>query len=165
MHWTGSGFTLIELLVVIAIAGVLTAIAVPSLTKMMANARVRSTAQAFHSSMLKARSEALKRNTTVTIRRDGGSWSNGWQVVDEGPDPDVVLESSVPASRVSLTEESDPALTSIAYLRSGRLSATATAPFMRIADEGNRAQDRCVQVDLSGRPAVIVEDAATDDDC
>lgn len=151
-----AGFTLVELLVVISVVAVLAAIAVPAYTQLIANNRVRSTAQSFQAALMKARSEALKRNTSITVLRAGASWSAGWEIADTAPDPDLVIEQGRPAARVTLTEENG--LTSIQYASSGRLSTAGAAVSMRLEDVGGKATDRCVLVDLTGRPSI-------DDDC
>lgn len=151
-----AGFSLIELVVVVAVVAVLATIAVPSYTQLIANNRVRSTAQSFQAALMKARSEALKRNTSITVRRAGASWSAGWEIADTAPDPDLVIEQGRPAARVTLTEASN--LTSIQYASSGRLSTAGAAVSMRLEDVGGKASDRCVSVDLTGRPSI-------DDDC
>ncbi|MDE2401590.1 MAG: GspH/FimT family pseudopilin [Burkholderiales bacterium] len=59
------GFSIIEIAVTLAMLGVLMATAMPSFGIWMANARIRSTAEGIHSGLQKARSEAVRRNTSV----------------------------------------------------------------------------------------------------
>lgn len=104
-----TGFTLVELMITIAIISVLLVVGLPSLkTFMQGNQLVASTNElisAFHV----ARSEAIKRNNTVTIceSTDGtsctttGNWNNGWIVfVDGSLDLAAVPPVVVPADRV-----------------------------------------------------------------
>jgi type IV fimbrial biogenesis protein FimT len=100
-----------------------------------------------------ARSQAITRNTNVTITPSGGTWTNGWTIsyVDGG------------GSTVTLrNQEAIPAITingpaSVVYRGSGRLNA-ASAPQFQLTASGASVVPRCVTVDLSGRP---VSKAAT----
>lgn len=76
------GFTLIEALVVIAIAGILAALAAPSMQQLSASMRAKSAAFDLISDLAYARSEALKRNTVVTMQPSTGTdWATGWQIL------------------------------------------------------------------------------------
>jgi type IV fimbrial biogenesis protein FimT len=94
------GFTLIELLVTIAIAAVLAGLAAPSFRDLMANNRLKSHTSALHTSLLQARSEAIKRNSRVVVCKslDGatcatsGDWQQGW-VVFADADNDAVVDA------------------------------------------------------------------------
>ena len=75
---SSDGFTLIELMVVMSILAVLASLAAPSMSKLIATQRLRSAAGDMHLALVKARSEAVKRNKDVTISAQGGSWAAGW---------------------------------------------------------------------------------------
>ena len=86
------GFTLIELLVTIAVAGIVVAIAVPSLTTFIQNTRQTSEANSLVMALDYARSEAIKEDANVEIcaSTDGatcsgdaapGGWGTGWIVL------------------------------------------------------------------------------------
>jgi type IV fimbrial biogenesis protein FimT len=80
------GFTLMELMVTITIAAILAGLAVPSFRELIANNRLKSHTSALHTTLLQARSEAIKRNGRVVLCKsaDGatcttaGGWQQGW---------------------------------------------------------------------------------------
>lgn len=80
------GFTLIELMVTIAISAILAGLAAPSFQDLIASNRLKSHASSLLSSLLLARSEAIKRNSRVVQCKsaDGatcttaGEWQQGW---------------------------------------------------------------------------------------
>lgn len=71
------GLTLIEMSITIAVAAILVALAVPSFKIMLANAQIRTAAQALHDGLQLARAEAIRRNERVIFAK--GSQS-GWSV-------------------------------------------------------------------------------------
>lgn len=82
-----NGFTLIELIITIAIAGILAGIGIPSFNQAIRNSRLTTSINRLVSAMQFARSEAIKRSKSVTVRKIGGTWSDGWTVfVDENGD-------------------------------------------------------------------------------
>lgn len=64
-----AGFTMVELLITIAIASILMAIAVPSFNQMVVSSRLTTQANEFVSAVSFARSEAIKRNATISLCR------------------------------------------------------------------------------------------------
>lgn len=75
------GFTLVELMVTVAITAILAAIAVPSFSRMIADNRVTTQANDLLTGISLARSEAVKRGTTVTMRPNGAAgYGTGWCV-------------------------------------------------------------------------------------
>src|ERR1041385_409197 len=74
------GFTLPELLIVVTVMGVMIAIGVPSFAEFIRNQRVKTASFEVFASLVFARSEAITRNTSVTLTPTGGNWGNGWTV-------------------------------------------------------------------------------------
>src|SRR6266496_792796 len=77
------GFTLVELVTVVTIVGILAAIAAPSFRDFIIQQRIRNAAFELMADLTFARSEAVKRNATVTMSKTG-SWTGGWTITDAG---------------------------------------------------------------------------------
>ncbi|OUS29271.1 hypothetical protein A9Q99_09165 [Gammaproteobacteria bacterium 45_16_T64] len=78
------GYTLLELLVAISIIAVLTSASYPSLIDTMNRNRVAASVNSFVGAISFARSEAIKRNDTVTMAASNSTtddeWGDGWSV-------------------------------------------------------------------------------------
>lgn len=155
----GRGFSLIEVMIVLAILGILISIAAPAFSEWVASQRVRDTATDLHSSLMRARSEAISRGTSVTITAVGGNLANGWYIADPNPtynpdlaNPTVFIEQhgAVPNATIS-------GATNISYTNVGRLSGVAIGIKVAIAGTG---LTRCVTIDVAGRPKTRVIAAA-----
>ena len=74
------GFTLIELMVTVAVMAIFSTLAAPEFRRLIAAQRVRAAASALNESLWLARSESIKRNTSVTFSFPNGSVSD-WDIV------------------------------------------------------------------------------------
>jgi type IV fimbrial biogenesis protein FimT len=137
-----NGFNLIELVVVIAIIGILSAIAVPSFTDTVSSMRTKAAASDLYMALIKARSEAVKRNTKVTLTIVDGK---GWKVYPSLA-ADSILESHTVSGDVSISDGS------VEYNSSGRVAANPS--FTVTATLGASTSKRCVAIGLSGLPSV-----------
>jgi type IV fimbrial biogenesis protein FimT len=147
------GFTTVELIIVIAIVAVIAAIAMPDLSNLLVNQRLRSAGTDLMSSLIVARSEAIKRNGPVEIRPSSGSdWAQGWVVnataSNEQIDKRNPLGNNVAVSLAPAT---------IAYQHNGRLTSAATNK-VQFSDSrsGSALSPRCLVIDPSGLPRLIV---------
>ena len=145
---TQGGFTITELMIVVAVASVLVAAALPSYNQFVRNQRVKTASFDLFSTLIQARSEAIVRNTSVTIAPTGGNWANGWTVTESGG---TTIRNESAIANITLTGP-----TSVVYNGSGRLTA-AVVPF-ELTATGSGITARCITLDLSGRP---VSKAAT----
>jgi len=140
-----AGFTLVEALVVMAIIGTLAALAAPSFNELIAGQRASNAAGSLHVALIKTRSEATKRNASVTLVPSAGGWKDGWQVLD--PRDSTALDSFPATTGLTI---SGPA--SVIYQGSGRVQGSA--PAFEIISTALPDVKRCVSVDLSGRAFV-----------
>ena len=150
-----AGFSLLELLTVMAVLGILVSIAVPSFGYLTANTQVKSASSNLYLALLKARSEAVKRDAPVAITPTGGDWKNGWQItINAGAD---VLLSQEALKGVSVTA----AAANVVYLNSGRIRAPPPAfTITKLARNQSEAQQtqsvagRCISVQANGSPSI-----------
>lgn len=155
---SNAGFTIIEVLVVVALISVMLTLAAPGFGSLMATTRIKGAASNLHLSLLRARSEAVKRNLTVTMQRTGGSnWHEaGWIVQDSN---NVLLDTQGAQAGVTITSKpgcgSAASISSIAYQRFGRVTGLTNAnrPCFEVSATGT-TQKRCVAVEISGMPSV-----------
>jgi type IV fimbrial biogenesis protein FimT len=141
------GFTLIELLVVITISAILASVAYPSFTGLIGTMRTKKAGTDLYAALLRARSEALKRNASVTLSPVGGAWTNGWSIADPSSGNAIDVHSAT--SGLTIT---GPA--SITYRSTGRTAAGAAASIVVSASGSPGSSASCVSVSLSGQPTL-----------
>lgn len=148
------GFTLLELMVVLMVLGILTAIGIPSFSYLASSTKMKTATSNLHLALLKARSEAVKRDTPVVITPTSGTnWASGWQITVGGTV--LSVQGALPQVQISCGGSCPATLT---YQGSGRITGAATirfnvVPAPRNASEAvNLAQARCISVLANGSP-------------
>ena len=150
------GLTLIELMVTLTILGIMIVFALPSLNNLILDQRVKSATFEVFSSLVYARSEALKRNGNIDVVANGGNWANGWTIQTQGTVTILKNHDLLNSITVKATDPANNAVGTITYRRNGRL-INATAPIFVVNVTNNTTVNpRCVLVDLSGLPNIKV---------
>lgn len=142
--FSADGFSLIELMVVVAIVAILATVSAPSFSRFMTSSRVTSATNDLVAALHLARSEAVTRNTPVSLCPGSGAvcagntdWSGGWQVVVGG---NVLRQWDAPGGGMSVSGPES----GIEYGNMGRSAATR----IEVSLEG---VIRCVHIRLGGR--------------
>jgi type IV fimbrial biogenesis protein FimT len=81
------GFSLIELLVVLMIIGVIASIGMPSFNSAIRSSNLTTMINELITDLNVAKSEAIKRNQNVVVRKNGANWENGWQIFVDTSSP------------------------------------------------------------------------------
>jgi type IV fimbrial biogenesis protein FimT len=148
------GFTLIELIVAATIMAILMAIATPAMTSLMTKSRLTSYANTLVANAIKARSEAIKRNSTVTmcVSTDGatcttGGWQQGWVIL---AGTTVLQRQQAAASGMKITESNSK--TSLTFDPSGVGTTSATLTVCSSSPLGS--EERVVTITSTGHAYV-----------
>lgn len=123
------GMTLVELMLVLVMASIVLTLGVPSFQALIQRNRLTAETNRFVTSMMLARSEAVKRNTATGMVAKSNDWSNGWVVwVDTDDDGaqgtgELVLRTEEAAdSTVTLSGS----VTAFQYASDGTLNTTGS---------------------------------------
>jgi type IV fimbrial biogenesis protein FimT len=149
------------------VLAVMLSLAAPSFSNLIRDQRVKTIVGDIHSTLIYARSEAIKRNQFVAVcaKTDDGfgcqnstDWARGWIVyldTDGNGFPGAVSDILKRQDTISGLAISGTG-TNITYQGDGRLRAAA-ATFVARASDSTATTARCVQLDLSGRPNVKID--------
>ncbi len=78
IHRSHRGFTLVEMMATLAVATTLIHTGISSFQALLGNNRLTTQANLLMHSIVLVRSEAIKRNTRVTLAKTGEHWEEGW---------------------------------------------------------------------------------------
>lgn len=175
-----SGFTLIELMVTIAIAAILATLAIPSFKEVINNSRLKSHSTAFYSSLLLARSEAIKRNGRVVLCKsaDGatctttGNWQQGWLIFADASNngtretSEAVIQKVAALSGDFVLKGNEKVVNYVSYSSTGATKfkgseAFQAGTFTLCQRAVSNGQSRSILISATGRPKTKPETAAT----
>lgn len=178
-----TGFTLLELIITMAIAAILLTIAVPSFQTTITNNRLATQTNSLVTDINIARSEAVKRGTSVVLCSSadpnaaapvclgaGNAWTSGWIVFVNGAgDADA---NQFAAATDTLIKVSQAIGGTATILTAGALNTftyngdgTSAAAIFAICDDRGEAFGRQVQIRPTGRPRLIGSPLPAAGDC
>jgi type IV fimbrial biogenesis protein FimT len=140
-----SGFTLIELMVTVALAAILVTLAIPSFRTMVLDNRLVTAANAFVADANLARSEAIKRGTTVSIVANAGGWTNGWAVKLGVAGTTLKVADAL---KDTVTATAAGGVSTFTFSPDGSSSATDT---LHVCDGRTGEAGKAISIELSGR--------------
>ncbi len=158
------GFTLIEMLITILIGSILLVIGVPSFRDAALGSSLSNIANDLNSSIQLARSEAIKRNTQVTLcmTADGsscalsGSWEQGWIVLQSTTVLQYQQPSLIPTGFKVLRTVGTGAMV---FQPIGVGASAATFKVCRLTPLGS--QERIVTVSATGSASVTTTETGS----
>ena len=172
-RFVSAGFTLIELMAVIVLAAILATLAAPAMSGMINSMRLTAAVNTLFSSLLLARSEAIKRNARAVLCKSAsgnacittGGWEQGWIVFHDANnngrrDAGEVIVSVEPAMRspVRLNGNS-PFASYVSFTPTGQ-TAYASGAFQAgtltvCVESSETLEARQIVISSSGRPRTV----------
>jgi type IV fimbrial biogenesis protein FimT len=139
------GFTLIEAMVVISILAILAGLAAANFSSIINSSRIRAAALDLSTDLAMARSEAIKRNTEVTLAYGGSEWAGGWSITASGVAAPIQVRNAL-----ATTVSSSSTAATFVFNGSGRPATTGTVTFCPPANVSTNG--RRISIDTIGLP-------------
>ena len=168
-----AGFTLIELLLVVALVAILQSLAAPSLAGMANSMRLSTATNSLFSSLLLARSEAIKRNSRAVVCKSAtgnacittGGWEQGWIVFHDANNnaardaDETILSREAALSQPFKFKGNDPVSSYVSFNPMGRTLYTSGAfqagRLTVCPESATRVDARQIVISSAGRPRTV----------
>lgn len=139
------GFTLVELMITLAVAIIIAAVAAPSFKNFVLSQRIKTASFDVNAALTLTRSEAVKRNTNVTMEATDGVWQDGWSISADG----TTIRVQEAYKNISIVDSAG--LGAVTFSGNGRLSSAATDFSVAPSEVVEGITSRCISISLSGR--------------
>lgn len=140
------GLTLVELMIALTVFAIICFAAAPSFSGMLARHRTNNVAMDLANALSLARSEAVKRNTSVSVAASG-VWATGWNVTAGAEN----VRAYGPYDSISITASGG---STMSIGNDGR-PATGSQTFQVTPPSSAGATPICVQLSGTGRVAMV----------
>jgi type IV fimbrial biogenesis protein FimT len=177
-----SGFTLTELLITLALLGVISALATPAIRDIVQNNRIATETNDMLTSLVFARSEAIKRSTPVIVCKslnpsaatpscdntDANPWTTGWLVFADTNnngsfDADELLRigDGFSGTNNKIKHDGGDLKNSLSFNRLGILASASGGEFY-ICDSRGNSKARVIEVTSTGRTRIKRDNPSPD---
>jgi len=155
------GFTLIELMVVLVILAILIGTGIPNFRTWIQNNRIDSATRNLAGAFQLARSEAVSRQTVVTVS-NGGNWGDGLSIyTDTNPAgntaynaPQDSLIKNIEYSMDGITTNSNDNGNFISFTSTGLLNEGGNQRLIAICDDRGAAEGTLITLSVVGRTTI-----------
>ncbi|MCX4026721.1 GspH/FimT family pseudopilin [Endozoicomonas sp. SM1973] len=161
-----SGFTLVELLITLTVLSITVNFVVPSFDSLIRSYKLRAETNNLIASLYLAKSEAIKRNQTITIGVAGAKqsrWEEGWQIytdvekngnTDFNPSEDKLIKKIVDVKQGIYIASNSQQNNYISFRHNGMLAGAQRQISFYVCGINENDKNREVMVSLMGRPSV-----------
>ena len=162
-----NGFTLVEILITIAIAGILAAMAAPSMSESIMNCKTKELSGQFTVATHLAQSEAVKRGIQISIKplqTSANQWQKGWNIFadpngngTQDTGEELLQTYSMSSDGLTLVSKDSVFASWLGFLPSGAAKGNGgiSGGFRICRSDANIAKSRSITVQGSGN--IIIE--------